>query len=72
MPAKKTSEELEELLEECEPTLTNNDQMKEYLTASKQFNELVEQGVVQKRGYTLMTPDQAHLYRIEFNMPQKY
>ena len=70
MSKKKTSRQLEELLTEKESLLRDDDQIKELLKAAEQFNELVEQGFAQKRGYTLMTPDQVHLHRIDFNMPQ--
>jgi len=66
MPNKITSR-LQDVVSNSE-ALHDNPKTQEFMRASERFEKLVEEGKVEKRGYTLMPSDEAHLHQMSFNV----
>lgn len=56
-----------ETLESASEGFKNDPILKEYIEASKNFNKLVEKGMVVKRGHNLRSPGEMHLNPESFN-----
>ena len=61
-------ENLQQTIKKIEHSFENNSKLKEFEKASIQFEELVKKGLVQRRGYNLMSITDMHLHRLEFNI----
>ncbi|OQB12791.1 MAG: hypothetical protein BWY15_02085 [Firmicutes bacterium ADurb.Bin193] len=44
--------------------------IKAFEAASHEFKHLVEQGIIKERGYNLLTVENAHLNRLQFNVKE--
>lgn len=66
----KLSEKIENLILDVEKTIAGSDkkELERFEIALKEFNELVEKGVTQKRGYTLMRIEDLHRQPIFSNI----
>jgi hypothetical protein len=63
-------EDLTKTLKEQSAKHSKDHKLKEFEKASEEFSKLVKQGIAKRRGYTLLTIDQAHLHRVNFNVKQ--
>jgi hypothetical protein len=63
-------EDLTKILTEQSEKYSDDPKIKEFEMASEEFSKLVEQGLAKRRGYTLLTIDQAHLHKVNFNVKQ--
>lgn len=61
------TDKLKETLKEQSEKLKDDKKVKEFEEASEEFDKLVESGIISKRGYTLLSIDEAHLRRSSFN-----
>ncbi len=48
-----------------------NSQIEAFEEASREFENLVKKGLVEKRGYNLMTITETHLHTTAFNVKEK-
>lgn len=60
-------EEFQQVISERNPENKNIELGKTHLKAFELYSNLVASGIISKRGYCLMTIDQAHLHRYSFN-----
>jgi len=58
---------LSETLEKETSKIKDGEGLKRFIEADKKFQELVERGITSKRGYNLLSFDDAHLKRSLFN-----
>ncbi len=58
---------IESAIAEKESKMMNDELLNSYIEASKTFEILVAKGIVQRRGHTLMTIEEARLKVIQFN-----
>ena len=54
-------------LEKTAHKYTESSQVKSFQKACISFDRLIEQGMIKKRGYNLLTIDEAHLHKQQFN-----
>ena len=64
----KLSKEVENIIKNKD--FLNDPILKKFEEASKEFERMVEAGIVKRRGYTLLTITD-HLPVVKFNQPQK-
>lgn len=63
---------LKEVLKDFEEEENSSDQLESFIKASKHFDELVEAGVIKKRGNRQLSIDKAHLNTYSVNTRLHY
>ncbi len=64
---KTLDKQVKETITEQSSKFDETQETKDFEKAIEEFERMVESGLVKKRGYTLMTIDDAHLHRATFN-----
>jgi len=59
--------DLTEIIIKEEKKFNKDATLNSFKEASKRFDKLVEEGIVEKRGYNLMTIEKKHLYQYSIN-----
>ena len=59
--------DLKETIEQEERRLKDDNILNSFKEASKEFDRLVEDGIVKRRGYNLITIEEKHLHRYSIN-----
>lgn len=63
----KISEELSKLIDETEKDFEGDNNYKELKDAVDKYNDMLKQGIIKKRGYNLLSIDQANIKHPIFN-----
>jgi ribosomal protein S20 len=63
----KITNDLKKIIEREERKFKNDDTMNSFKEASKEFDKLVEEGIVKRRGYNLITIEEKHLRQYSIN-----
>jgi len=59
---------LREVLEKTSEEQQADNKLSDFEKALKEFNELVDKGIIKERGYTLMTGSEIYNQNISFNI----